>query len=102
MEDTGLDILTPNSFLNPYASSKIYLKDPSTNICELPKRSALFKAIQIRDNMLDEFKVIWFNEYLFSLIHLHKNLHQSKFTNRIKVGDIILIKYPVKNVSTGS
>ena len=97
-EDTGLDILTPNSFLNPYASSKIYLKDPSSNICEIPKRSALFKSIQVRDKMLEDFKVVWFQEYLLSLEHLHKNLHQTNFVNRIKVGDIVLIKNPAKKI----
>ena len=47
--EDGLDTITPNSFLIPYALSKVYLKDPELPISSLPKRSKLCKSIEIRD-----------------------------------------------------
>ena len=46
--------------------------------------------------MLEDFKEVWFYEYLLGLKHLHKNLHQTNFVNRIRVGDYVLIKNPSK------
>ena len=46
--------------------------------------------------MLEEFKLIWNREYLLGLRQLYKNLHQEKFSSRLRVGDIVLIKNPAK------
>ena len=95
-EEVGLDVLTPNSFLRPHALSKIYLKNPESPICTLPKKSQLYKSIEVRDKMLEDFKEVWYNEYLLGLRLLHKDLHQIKFENKVKIGDIVLIKNPAK------
>ena len=63
---------------------------------EVLKRSVLFKSIQVQGEMLEDFKELWFHEYLLGLKHLFKNLHQTNFVNRIKVGDIVFIKNPTK------
>ena len=94
--EDGLDTITPNSFLRPYALSKVYLKDPESPISSLPKRSKLCKSIEIRDQMLEDFKQTWYTEYLISLRLLHKDILQTKFENRICEGDIVLIKNPAK------
>ena len=44
--------------------------------------------------MLQNFKEIWFEEYLLGLQDTYKNLHDTKFKNRIRVGDIVLIRNP--------
>ena len=46
--------------------------------------------------MLEEFKLIWNKEYLLGLRQLYKNLHQEKFSSRLRVGDIVLVKNPAK------
>ena len=45
--------------------------------------------------MLDRFKELWYEEYLLGLKDTFKNLHETKFENHDKVGDIILVKNPV-------
>ena len=41
-----------------------------------------------------KFKALWYEEYLLGLKETFKDLHEAKFENRIKVGDIGLIKNP--------
>ena len=41
---------------------------------------------------MDHFKEIWYNEYLLSLRDSYKDLHDDKFENQVKVGDIVLLK----------
>ena len=41
---------------------------------------------------MDNFKEIWFNEYLLSLRDSYRDLHDDKFENQVKVGDIVLLK----------
>ena len=89
-----MDALTRNSFLRPYALSKVYLKDPESPISSLPKRSKLCKSIEIRDQMLEDFKQTWCTEYLISPRLLHKDILQTIFENSIREGDIVLIKDP--------
>ena len=44
--------------------------------------------------MLDKFKALWYEEYLLGLKETFKDLHETKFENRVKVGDIVLVKNP--------
>ena len=44
--------------------------------------------------MLDKFKELWYEEYLLSLRESFKDLHEVNFSNKIKVGDIVLVKNP--------
>ena len=43
---------------------------------------------------MDKFKALWYEEYLLGLKETFKDLHESNFENRIKVGDIVLVKNP--------
>ena len=43
---------------------------------------------------MDKFKVLWYEEYLLGFKESFKDLHETKFENRIKVGDIVLVKNP--------
>ena len=54
----------------------------------------LVKSLEIRYCLLDKFKDLWYEEYLLGLKDTFKNLHETKFENRVKVGDIVLVKYP--------
>ena len=44
--------------------------------------------------MLHDFKEIWYEENLLGLQDTYKNLNDTKFQNRIRVGDIVLIRNP--------
>ena len=39
---------------------------------------------------------MWYNEYLLSLREYSRDLFQSEWTNRVRTGDVVLIKSPIK------
>ena len=93
-ENMGLEILTPNHFLKPYAETSLLIKNPKDLFPSSVSRRQLVKSLEMRNNMLQNFKEIWFEEYLLGLQDTYKNLHDAKFKNRIKVGDIVLFRNP--------
>ena len=93
-ENFSLEVITPNCFLKPNANSSMILKDLEDNISVPPSRSAILKSIDLRDRMLDEFKDIWYKEYLIGLRDLHRNLHEKSFVNKVRVDEIVLVKNP--------
>ena len=76
------------------------MKDPELPISSLPKRSKRCKSIEIRDQMLEDFKQAWYKEYLISLRLLHKDILQTKFENSICEGDICPHKKPSSKTSS--
>ena len=52
----------------------------------------LSESLTLRDQLLDKFKVIWHREYLLSLRDSYKDLRQENFTDKISVGDIVLLR----------
>ena len=90
----SLEVLTPNHFLKPYAETSLLIKNPKDKLPSTLGRRNLVKSLEIRDRLLDKFKALWYEEYLLGLKETFKDLHESKFENRIKVGDIVLVKNP--------
>ena len=46
----------------------------------------------IQEEILHNFKKLWYNDYLLSLREHSRNLFQSSWDNKIKIGDVVLIK----------
>ena len=44
-----------------------------------------------------ELKRLWYEEYLLSLKESYRNLFDSNFSNKVKEGDIVLVKNPAKS-----
>ena len=61
-----------------------------------PSRDALAQTIALRDEIFAEFKEAWYQTYLLSLREHCRDLHQCKWQNKIKVGDVVLVKVPNK------
>ena len=93
-DNISLEILTPNHFLKPYAETNLLIKNPKDELPSSVGRKILVKSLEIRDRLLDRFKELWYEEYLLGLKDTFKNLHETKFENRVKVGDIVLVKNP--------
>ena len=95
-DDSGLEGITPNCFIRPNANASLLFKACDKSILEAdpPSRSLVNKSIAIRDSMLEEFKQMWYEEYLLSLREQCKNLHQIKFVNKIRVDDVVLVRGP--------
>ena len=91
-EDFGLEVISPNDFLNPYLDNSLLIKNPKGILPNTKARKVLIESLETRDSLLESFKCIWYNEYLLSLRDSFKDLHNDKFINQVKVGDIVLLK----------
>ena len=97
--DSSLECITPNCFIRPNFNSSLLLKTCDNSILkdDPPSRKLVKKSIQIRDEMLDEFKQIFYDSYLLSMREQCKDLHEVSFENRIKINDVVLVKGPSKD-----
>ena len=94
--DKGLEIISPKCFLHPNANSEIVFK-PNNNVLwedDPPSKSKVVNSLAVRDEMLDKFHELYYNDYLLSLRETCKDLHQVDFVNKVKINDIVLIKNP--------
>ena len=95
--DDDLEIITPNSFLrfntNPFLllrqsdDSKLWEVDP-------PSRDSLVETLELRNEIFSHFKDLWYSSYLLGLREHYRELHERTWNNRVKAGDVVLIKLP--------
>lgn len=92
--------LTPNCFLKPHSRTSIILPGHSSGNplwnSSSKAREDLIKSLRVASEKFEEFRTRWYNEYMLSLREISRDLYQSKWENRVKVDDVILIKSPVK------
>ena len=91
-DDFGLEVICPNDFLHPYVENSLLIKNPKGILPPTKARRVLIESLEARDTLLENFKDIWYNEYLVGLRDSYKDLHDAKFNNQVKVGDIVLLK----------
>ena len=92
--DQSLEILTPNHFIRPYAVTSLLIRNPKDLFEKSASRRQLVHSLEVRNEMLETFKKSWFEEYLLSLQETYKCLHDTEFSNKIRVGEIVLIRQP--------
>ena len=85
-----LEPITPNSFLRIHGNSSLILRDNAEVWAD--DQETLENTLVVQEEILDKFKKLWYNDYLLSLREHSRNLYQSTWENRIKVGDVVLIK----------
>ena len=90
-ENNGLEVIAPINFLNPYGDNGLLVKN-SSPVPRTKMHTELSASLQLRDELLDKFKQIWYEEYLMSLRDSYKDLRQENFVDKIKRGDIVLLK----------
>ena len=91
-DDLGLEVISPNDFLHPHVQNNLLIKKPSGIVPYSQSRKVLMESLAARDSLLQDFKDLWFNEYLLGLRDSYKDLHDDHFSNKINVGDIVLLK----------
>jgi len=96
--ENELEVISPNSFLQPYGNSNLIFKEVSLPIWKQlpPSQQDLSITLSTQGKVLETFKQLWYESYLLNLRQTSRNLYQSEWTNRIKVGDIVLIQTPNK------
>lgn len=92
--------LTPNCFLKPSSKTSLALPGTGTNnpfwSTTSSSRNALLRSLRKSSEQFEEFRTRWYQEYLLSLRESSRNLYQTKWENLVKIGDVVLIKSPVK------
>ena len=89
----NLEFITPNSFLKLYSNSSLVLRKSEKDVWRGEQdTSTLDKTLNTQEEILNNFKTMWYENYLLSLREHSRNVYQNKWENRIKVGDIVLIK----------
>ena len=89
----NLEFITPNSFLRLHGNSSLILRADENDIwLDDQGQQSLEKNVDLQEEILGNFKSLWHESYLLSLREHSRNLYQSGWENRIKVGDIVLIK----------
>ena len=74
------------------------LLKPDFKTPQPPSRAEVIKSLDERDTILQDFNYTWYTTYLLSMRSLHKDLHQSYFSNKIKINDIVLIRILILDI----
>ena len=89
----NLEFITPNSFLRIHRNSTLMLRSEEEDVWqEQPDPNSLNKSLELQEELITNFKTLWYENYLLSLREHGRKIYQNKWENRIKVGDIVLIK----------
>lgn len=94
--DTTFEMLTPNSFLKLGSSSNLNFESLAGGGLLQPSASDLIATLLARENLLSNFKDMWYEEYLISLREIDRNTYQPEWENKVKVGELVLISSAVK------
>ena len=95
-DDTSLEIITPNCFIKPYVNDNLLFMSNDITILQTdpPTRQEVNRSLLNRDKVLEQFRNLWYEEYLISLREQWKDLHEINFSNKVKVDDVVLVKGP--------
>ena len=89
----SLEFITPNSFLKLHGDSSLVLRGGNGEIwVDDQSQPSLEKTIEEQELVLESFKKLWYESYLLSLREHSRNLYQCSWENKIKEGDIVLIR----------
>ena len=93
-QDSSLEIISPNCFIRPHTNANMLFRNLDENISRKPPpgRAELLKSIEVRDQLFDSFRKVWYETYLLGMRQLYKDLHEVKFVNRIRMNEVVLIK----------
>ena len=94
--ENDLNVISPNSFLKMHGNSALVFRDTVEDPWRELDRQDIMESLDQQLITFEEFRRLWYEEYLLSLREHSRNLYQSSWTNRIKCDDVVLIKLPNK------
>ena len=94
--ENDLNVISPNSFLKMHSNSSLVFRDLEEDPWREIDRKDVLESLDQQLIAFEEFRRLWYEQYLLSLREYSRNLYQSSWTNRIKCGDVVLIKLPNK------
>lgn len=84
-------------FLRPSESPGLLLSLNDEDLSShLPSREKLLGTMQVRNQCLEKFRALWYDEYLWNLRQKPLGRLRVPFRNRLKVGNVVLVKSPLK------
>ena len=89
-----LELITPNCFIQPLSAERLLTK--SNDKLESTTHTDILKTIEAREKLVNQFRDLWYNDYLISLREHCKDLYDINYSNKINVGDVVLVKSPAK------
>lgn len=95
--DDNIVPLSPNNFIRPHANNNISFIPTEENI--LPQQTtvdSLRDTLSYQQRIYNKFKKQWYEHYLIDLREQHLQFHNKEWTNRIRKGDIVLIRNSLK------
>ena len=89
----SLEFITPNSFLKLHGNSSLTLRGNDNDVwIDDQSQLLLEKTLELQEEIIENFKKLWYESYLLSLGEHSRNIYQNNWENRLKVGYIVLIK----------
>ena len=98
--DNDLEAITPNCFIKLHCYPSLTFRQvDETPLWEesAPSQDTLDRSLSTREEAFQHFRKLWYDSYLLSLREQSHLLYQSSWINRIKVGDIVLVRLPNKS-----
>ena len=94
--DDGMDfqVLTPNDFIKPGSQFSIQFGGLGGEELIIPSRKQLIDSLSLKEELLENFKERYYNEYLVSLREKSRDLYQTNWRNKVSPGDVVLINSP--------
>jgi len=96
-DDCGLFPITPNSFLKLKCPKSILFDSLDGMQLDMPNRQDMVASLVKRDEIFEKFRDEWYESYLLSLREKGNDLYEHEWVERIKTGDVVLIKSPTKS-----
>src|SRR5678816_2706939 len=79
-------------------TSSLILRDENADVwVSEDNKDKLEVTLENQERMFYEFKQLWYDTYLLSLREQSRDLYQVAWDNKIKVGDVVLIRSPIKS-----
>ena len=97
--ECDLEAITPSSFLKFHVNPHLLFKGSEEGYLwdrDPPSQESLSEVLASRDEAFQNFREKWYTTYLLSLREHSRDLHQCNWVNKVKAGDVVLIKTPNK------
>lgn len=98
----GLEIITPNHFLSSLTNPKLTLRLEDLNLdsTDLPTRKLVLRSLGERDELMEIFRQLWYEDYLLSLREKEEEFLRNS-TVYIHLGEVVVVKIPGKSRPSG-
>ena len=78
----NLEFITPNSFLRIHGNSSLMLRSEEEDVWqEQPDPKSLKKSLELLEELITNFKTLWYENYLLSLREHGRNIYQNRWEN---------------------